>query len=92
LEDDAKPRERFLKCGAGVLGDKDLIAILIGSGTEDANALELAEKIMVSVAHDLKRLSRLRHQDLERFKGVGLAKSSLILAVWSLVEGLLIMD
>ena len=81
---DKRPREKFLESGPGEMRLAELIAMLIGSGTVDANAIELGEKILKSVDNDLTRLSELKHTELAKFKGMGLAKSSAILSALEL--------
>lgn len=41
-----RPREKLLEYGADKLSDIELLAILIGSGTKDKSALDLAEEIL----------------------------------------------
>lgn len=79
-----RPREKFLENGPGEMTLAELIAMLIGSGTADANAVELGEKILKSVDNDLSKLSELSHIELAKFKGMGLAKSSAILSALEL--------
>lgn len=41
-----RPREKLLAYGADKLSDAELIAILIGSGTRDKSALDIAEEVL----------------------------------------------
>jgi DNA repair protein RadC len=75
-----RPREKMLTYGNEVLSDADLIAILIGSGTVDVNAVELAEQILLSVNGNLSELGRRSVKDLMKFKGIGEAKAITIAA------------
>ncbi|MDZ7877591.1 MAG: DNA repair protein RadC [Saprospiraceae bacterium] len=75
-----RPREKMLIHGNDVLSDADLIAILIGSGTVDVNAVELAEQILLSVDGNLSELGRRSVKDLMKFKGIGEAKAVTIVA------------
>lgn len=79
-----QPREKLLEGGPEDLTTAELIAMLIGSGTSDTNAVGLAEKILNSVDNNVEKLGRLSHQDLAKFKGMGLAKSSAILFAFEL--------
>ncbi|WP_431293418.1 UPF0758 domain-containing protein [Pedobacter sp. P26] len=79
-----RPREKFLENGPSEMTVAELLAMLIGSGTSDANAIKLGEKILSSVDNDLSRLSELSHTELAKFKGLGLAKSSSILSALEL--------
>lgn len=75
-----RPREKALAGGLQPLTDAELIAILIGSGSREENAVALARRILASVGHDLNELSRLRVADLTKFKGMGPAKAIAIAA------------
>ena len=43
---DERPREKMLARGAGALSNAELLAILVGSGTRNANALEVANRLL----------------------------------------------
>ena len=43
---DERPRERFERLGAGALTDAELVALVLGSGTRGASALELAREAL----------------------------------------------
>ncbi len=75
-----RPREKMLIFGNAALTDADLIAILIGSGTFDANALDIANDILQSVDGNLSALGRRSVKDLMKFKGIGEAKGITIAA------------
>jgi DNA repair protein RadC len=75
-----RPREKMLAFGNAALTDADLIAILIGSGTVDVNAHELAEQILTSVDGNLSELGRRSVKELMKFKGIGEAKGITIAA------------
>jgi DNA repair protein RadC len=75
-----RPREKMLLYGNDALSDADLVAILIGSGTVDVNAVDLAEQILLSVNGNLSELGRRSVKDLMKFKGIGEAKAITIAA------------
>jgi len=78
--DDDKPREKLVKKGKSVLSDAELIAILIGSGSQNESAVELAKRILASVHHNLNELGKLSTKKLMQFKGIGEAKAVTIAA------------
>ncbi|MER5424837.1 UPF0758 domain-containing protein, partial [Streptosporangium roseum] len=41
-----QPRERLLSSGATALADRELLALLIGSGSRGTNAVELASHLI----------------------------------------------
>ncbi len=79
-----RPREKLLLKGGNSLSDAELIAILIGSGTPTLSAVELAQQILQSAGNNLIELSKLTVKDLQKFKGIGEAKSVSIVAALEL--------
>lgn len=75
LAEDDRPREKFLLKGKGSLSDSELLAIIMGSGSRDETALELARKILASVNNNWNQLSLLSVKDLTKFKGIGEVKA-----------------
>lgn len=75
-----RPREKMKMFGRQSLSDAELLAILIGSGTQDDNALSIAQKLLLSVNSDLNKLSKLSLKELQKQPGIGDAKSLLISA------------
>lgn len=79
--DDDKPREKILQKGIKSVSDAELIAILIGSGCGDENAVELAKRILSGADNKLSQLATTSIEELmKRYKGVGTAKAISILA------------
>jgi len=75
-----RPREKLLTKGIRSLSDAELLAILIGSGTREASAVDLAKKILRASGHNLNDLSRMSVHDLRKFKGIGEARAIAIVA------------
>lgn len=75
-----RPREKLMLKGRTVLSDAELIAILIGSGTRELSAVDLAKLILKSVGNNLNELAKLSVKDLSKFKGIGEAKAISIVA------------
>ena len=84
LSEDDRPREKAAIKGIGQLSDSELIAILLGSGHGNMNAISLARQILQSVQQDLHALAKLSITELQRHKGVGLAKAVTISAAMEL--------
>ncbi len=82
--EDDRPREKLLTKSRKALSDAELLAIVIGSGTSDQTAVEVSRTILNSVSNNLCELARLSVSELMRFKGVGSAKASNIIAVMEL--------
>lgn len=82
--EDDRPREKMLNKGRHSLSDAELIAILIGSGSRNESAVDLAKRILRSGQDNLIELSKLSIPDLKRFKGIGEAKAITLLAALEL--------
>ena len=83
--DDDKPREKILQKGIKSVSDAELIAILIGSGCGDENAVELAKRILNGANNKLSQLADTSIDELMKsYKGVGAAKAISILAAMEL--------
>ena len=79
-----RPREKLLEFGAENLSESELLAILIGSGTPDFNALLVSQKIFQFCSNDFKKLNSLTVHDFEKFKGIGKVKAVTIKAALEL--------
>lgn len=75
-----RPREKLFEQGAKALSQSELLAILLGSGSPGESALELAERILLSKGGRLAHLKQVSFADLCRFDGMGMAKSSAVIA------------
>jgi DNA repair protein RadC len=75
-----RPREKLLKSGVQSLSNAELIALLIGSGTRDMNAVDLSRNILASVKNNLHELGRLGTSELVKIKGIGTAKAITLMA------------
>ncbi|HWA34019.1 MAG TPA: DNA repair protein RadC [Cyclobacteriaceae bacterium] len=81
---DDRPREKLIQKGTASLSDAELIAILIGSGTANMNAVEVSKKLMQLVENSLAELSRLSVKDLMRVRGIGEVRAVTITAALEL--------
>ncbi len=79
-----RPREKLLKKGILSLSDAELIALLIGSGTRNESAVELAKKVLKNANNNLNELGKLEIKDLQKNKGIGEAKAITIMAALEL--------
>ena len=70
-----RPREKLLLKGKSALSNAELLGILIGSGTREVTAVDLAKTILDQSNNDLNKIARLSVQDLKKFKGIGDAKA-----------------
>ena len=72
---DDRPREKLIEKGELSLSDAELLAILLGSGSRNESALDLAKRILSYAQNNLIELSRLSVDDFMQFKGIGEAKA-----------------
>jgi DNA repair protein RadC len=70
-----RPREKLLLKGKSVLSNAELLGILIGAGTKELTAVDLAKMILEENSNDLNKIARLSVQELTRFKGIGDARA-----------------
>jgi len=83
-ENDAKPREKLLSKGPQELNDSELLAILIGTGTPDRNALDIARDVLKAGQNNLVQLGNMTAKELKKIRGMGLAKAAVIAAAMEL--------
>ena len=79
-----RPREKLLKSGVQSLSNAELMALLIGSGTRESTAVDLARMILASVNNQLTDLAKMSTGDLVRIKGIGQAKAISLQAAFEL--------
>lgn len=82
--EDDRPREKLLLKGKYALSDAELIAILLGSGSRNETAVQLAQRILKGYDSNLHELAKLSVSDLQKFKGIGEAKAITIVAALEL--------
>ena len=74
-----RPREKLFRLGAAGLGDNELVAIVVGSGSRRGNALALANDILETTG-GLHGMPRTSVDELRRIDGMGTAKAAQVLA------------
>lgn len=79
-----RPRERLWQKGPSSLSDAELIAILIGSGTRNRSAVDLAHELLAMADNSLPELGKLTVGDIKKLKGIGYAKAVIIAAALEL--------
>ena len=80
-----RPREKALYYGIETLADHELLALLIGSGSKDSSAIDIAYFML----RDNKGLYSLMNRpllDLQNYKGMGKAKAVKISAAFELAK------
>jgi DNA repair protein RadC len=83
LEPGARPRERLVARGAEHLTDGELLALVLGSGTRGASALEVAAAVLRG-SGGVAGLLRATLQELAAFAGIGPVRATQVLAALEL--------
>jgi DNA repair protein RadC len=81
LPAEERPRERLARLGAAALSNQELVALLLGTGSTRASALDLAERLL---ADGLRPLAARSLDELEAEAGLGRAKATRLLAALEL--------
>ncbi len=79
-----QPREKLIEKGAVNLKNNELLAILLGTGREGKNVLEVAEEILKKFP--MKKLLILDYKNLSKIKGLGPGKACSLLAAFELTK------
>jgi DNA repair protein RadC len=74
-----RPREKLERLGPAALGDNELLALVLGSGSRGRNALDLANAL-IDAAGGMDGFTRVTTGDLRRIPGVGRARAAQVLA------------
>lgn len=79
LPPEERPREKLLRYGAARLESRDLLAILLGTGTRALSALSLADRLLARFG-SLEQVLAATVEELSQTPGVGFAKAAQIVA------------
>ena len=75
-----RPTERLQRLGAASLTDGELLAILIGSGTQQYSAVDIANHVLGKFNRNLNTLGKARFDEILDTEGVGTQTACKILA------------
>lgn len=76
-----RPRERLASQGAAALSNRELLALLVGTGSRRDCVLDVSERLLAS---GLRGLAGRSLAELRRERGLGLAKATRVLAALEL--------
>lgn len=79
-----RPREKLVELGAQNLKNKELLAILLRTGHEKKNAIELADEVLQK--HEIKKLLSYTLEDFLKVKGIDQGKACTLVASFELVK------
>ncbi|MCR5175264.1 MAG: DNA repair protein RadC [Anaerovibrio sp.] len=78
---DDRPRERLIAHGPGILSNAELLAILLGSGSKEKSAMQLAQELLSQHRESgVSALASMSAEELTAHRGIGNAKAALLLA------------
>ena len=78
-----RPRERLARLGPEVLAERELLALVLGSGRRGESALDVAAALLAEFG-GLSELSRARPEELRRRGGIGAARAAALVAAFRL--------
>ena len=81
-----RPREKLLLQGAHSLSNAELLAILIGSGTQHLTSVDLAKQLLHTQQNSLTTLAKRSTQELKTYRGIGPAKAAIIASAMELTK------
>src|SRR3990172_8138735 len=82
-----RPRERLWALGPEALADRELVALVLGSGTAGASALDVASALLAEYG-GLGELGRALPEELAQRRGVGQARAATLAAAFELARRL----
>ena len=83
---DTRPRERLQSSGPSSLTTPELLAVILKSGTQKHNALELSQKLLKK--YSLQQLPNISTQQLIKEHGIGPAKACQIVSLFEIYKRL----
>jgi len=78
-----RPREKLAAHGAEALGNQELIAILLRTGTKGVSAIEVASQLLKRF-QSLENLAKASIEDLRKTKGIGRDKAIALKSAFTL--------
>ena len=78
-----RPRERLLRLGPEALAERELLALVLGSGRRGESALDVAAALLAEFG-GLGQLARARPEELRRRGGIGAARAAALVAAFRL--------
>ncbi len=88
LPESERPYEKCMLYGAQALSDAEILAAILGNGTQGKSALELGREILYERPgkEGLLGLSRLDEKQLQKIPGIGKTKAARLLCIFELAR------
>ena len=81
---DDRPREKMVAKGASALSNSELLGIIINNGNKEKSAVSIAKDILKLSNDNLSELGKMSLKELQKVKGIGIAKAITITAALEL--------
>ena len=75
LPDSEQPYEKFLKYGASYLSDAELLAVIIKSGTNGVQSIDVARNFLTTGRRNLLNLYDVSYENMTKIRGIGKVKA-----------------
>lgn len=75
-----RPSEKLQTQGTNALSDSELLSIIIGSGTQQYNAVDIAKNVLQMFDNNLNALGKARMDQIKGIEGVGAVTACKIMA------------
>lgn len=75
-----RPMERLIQNGVETLSNEELLAVILKTGTKGNSVKELSS-LLLSKIGGIKKLTEINYEYLNKFKGIGMSKACVLLAV-----------
>jgi DNA repair protein RadC len=79
-----RPREKMAAQGGNAMSTAELLAIILGNGTRNESAVELARKVLAHFGDSLRTIEQASMGELIKIRGIGLASATRIMAALQL--------
>ncbi|MFQ5679298.1 MAG: DNA repair protein RadC [Gemmatimonadota bacterium] len=79
-----RPRERLARLAAEALTTRELLALVLGSGSAGRSAVDLAAQVLNHFGGSLRRLGAAEPGELARLRGIGPARAAAVVAALAL--------
>ncbi|OQX21222.1 MAG: hypothetical protein BWK75_03655 [Candidatus Altiarchaeales archaeon A3] len=80
ISQDERPREKLERLGSDFLDNDELLALILRTGNQRENAVEMSNRLIKE--YGMEKLSECSLKELQKIKGIGLAKACQIIALF----------
>ncbi len=84
MNEDSRPRERLLKFGIENLSDAEILAIMLRTGSQGENVIEMSNRLINE--YGLDKLFECSLKELQEIRGIGPTKAMQILSMFELLK------